>query len=163
MAPASDGVHLETHDTFQCPPCLLYTEQGLTNFCQRTVKNLRYIHLCQIVFLANIYYCWCFGRFILFYCFVIFQDGDSLCSSGCLVIHSKDQAGLELRDSPASASWMLGHVPTLPTHPPFGGGEQLNKKMKTCFSLQLYKSSRPQPDLTPGAIVGPRENHFWRG
>ena len=37
-----------------------------------------------------------------------FFDRVSLCSSGCPGTHSVDQAGLELRNSPASASRVLG-------------------------------------------------------
>jgi hypothetical protein len=37
-----------------------------------------------------------------------FQDRVSLCSSGCPRTHSVDQAGLELRNLPASASQVLG-------------------------------------------------------
>jgi hypothetical protein len=36
------------------------------------------------------------------------QDRVSLCSPGCPGTHSVDQAGLELRNPPASASQMLG-------------------------------------------------------
>ena len=39
---------------------------------------------------------------------LVFQDRVSLCSSGCPGTHSVDQAGLELRNSPASASQVLG-------------------------------------------------------
>jgi hypothetical protein len=42
---------------------------------------------------------WCFVLF----CFV-FQDRVSLCSPGCPGTHFVDQAGLELRNLPASAS-----------------------------------------------------------
>jgi hypothetical protein len=38
------------------------------------------------------------------FCFVLFQDGVSLCSPGCPGTHSVDQAGLKLRNPPASAS-----------------------------------------------------------
>jgi hypothetical protein len=44
--------------------------------------------------------------FILFFCF--FRDRVSLCSPGCPETHFVDQAGLELRNLPASASQMLG-------------------------------------------------------
>jgi hypothetical protein len=45
--------------------------------------------------------------FVLF-CFVLFfRDRVSLCSPGCPETHSVDQAGLELRNSPASASQVL--------------------------------------------------------
>jgi hypothetical protein len=38
----------------------------------------------------------------------LFQDRVSLCSPGCSGTHSVDQAGLELRNPPASASQVLG-------------------------------------------------------
>jgi hypothetical protein len=47
-----------------------------------------------------------FWFFVLF-CFV-FRDRVSLCSPGCPGTHSVDQAGLELRNPPASASQVLG-------------------------------------------------------
>jgi hypothetical protein len=43
----------------------------------------------------------------LFFAFV-FRDRVSLCSPGCPGTHSVDQAGLELRNPPASASRVLG-------------------------------------------------------
>jgi hypothetical protein len=43
------------------------------------------------------------------FCFVfVFRDKVSLCSPGCSGSHSVDQAGLELRNPPASASGVLG-------------------------------------------------------
>jgi hypothetical protein len=47
-----------------------------------------------------------FGNF--FFCFLVFRDRVSLCSPGCPGTHSVDQAGLELRNPPASASQVLG-------------------------------------------------------
>jgi hypothetical protein len=44
---------------------------------------------------------------LLLFCFV-FQDRISLCSPGCPETHSVDQAGLDLRNPPASASQVLG-------------------------------------------------------
>jgi hypothetical protein len=44
----------------------------------------------------------------LFVLFLFFPDRVSLCSPGCPGTHSVDQAGLELRNSPASASQVLG-------------------------------------------------------
>jgi hypothetical protein len=45
----------------------------------------------------------------LFVClFLVFRERVSLCSPGCPGTHSLDQAGLELRDPPASASQVLG-------------------------------------------------------
>jgi hypothetical protein len=46
--------------------------------------------------------------FSLFFCLFGFQDRVSLCSPGCPGTHSVDQAGLELRNLPASASRVLG-------------------------------------------------------
>jgi hypothetical protein len=40
--------------------------------------------------------------------FMVFRDRVSLCSPGCPVTHSVNQAGLETRESPASASSVLG-------------------------------------------------------
>jgi hypothetical protein len=45
---------------------------------------------------------------LFFVCLFVFQDRVSLCSLGCPGTHSVDQAGLELRDPPASASHVLG-------------------------------------------------------
>jgi hypothetical protein len=39
---------------------------------------------------------------------LVFQDRISLCSPGCPGTHFVDQAGLELRNLPASASRVLG-------------------------------------------------------
>jgi hypothetical protein len=49
----------------------------------------------------NFWFC-----FVLF-CFV-FRDRVSLCSPGCPGTHSEDLTGLKLRNSPASASQVLG-------------------------------------------------------
>jgi hypothetical protein len=46
----------------------------------------------------------CFGFGFLF----VFRDRVSLCSPGCPGAHSVDQASLELRNPPASASKVLG-------------------------------------------------------
>jgi hypothetical protein len=43
-----------------------------------------------------------------FFFFLDFRDRVSLCSSGCPGTHSVDQAGLKLRNPPASASGVLG-------------------------------------------------------
>jgi hypothetical protein len=44
----------------------------------------------------------------LFFCFLVFRDRVSLCSPGCPGTHFVDQAGLKLRNPPASASQVLG-------------------------------------------------------
>jgi hypothetical protein len=46
--------------------------------------------------------------FCLIVLFFVFRDRVSLCSPGCPGTHSVDQAGLELRNPPASASQVLG-------------------------------------------------------
>jgi hypothetical protein len=46
--------------------------------------------------------------FFVFFFFLVFRDRVSLCSPGCPGTHSVDQAGLELRNPPASASQVLG-------------------------------------------------------
>jgi hypothetical protein len=49
----------------------------------------------------------CFLLFVFDF-FLVFQDRVFLYSSGCPGTHSLDQAGLELRNPPASASQVLG-------------------------------------------------------
>jgi hypothetical protein len=49
--------------------------------------------------------------------FFVFWDRVSLCSPGCPGTHFVDQAGLELRNLPASASGDLG-LKACATHPP---------------------------------------------
>jgi hypothetical protein len=46
--------------------------------------------------------------FFFFFFFLVFRDKVSLCSPGCPETHSVDQASLELRNLPASASQVLG-------------------------------------------------------
>jgi hypothetical protein len=46
--------------------------------------------------------------FLLFFSYFRFQDRVSLCSPGCPGTHFVDQAGLELRNPPASAFQVLG-------------------------------------------------------
>jgi hypothetical protein len=45
---------------------------------------------------------------LFFFLFLVFRDRVSLCSPGCPGTHFVDQAGLELRNSSASASQVLG-------------------------------------------------------
>jgi hypothetical protein len=47
------------------------------------------------------------AQFLIFL-FLVFQDRVSLCSPGCPGTHFVDQACLELRNPPASASQVLG-------------------------------------------------------
>jgi hypothetical protein len=46
--------------------------------------------------------------YLFIYLFLVFRDRVSLCSPGCPGTHFVDQAGLELRNPPASASQVLG-------------------------------------------------------
>jgi hypothetical protein len=46
--------------------------------------------------------------FLLLFFFLFFQDRVFLCSPDCPGTHTVDQAGLELRNLPASASQVLG-------------------------------------------------------
>jgi hypothetical protein len=48
----------------------------------------------------------CLLCFLVWFCFV-FPDRVSLCSFGCPGTHFVNQAGLELRDLPASVTWVL--------------------------------------------------------
>jgi hypothetical protein len=58
------------------------------------------------LFLVFLFVFWGFG---LGFFFLVFRDRVSLCSPGCPGTHSTvDQAGLELRNPPASASQVLG-------------------------------------------------------
>jgi hypothetical protein len=64
----------------------------------------------------------CFSRSSCFwFWFLVFRDRVSLYSPGCPGTHSVDQAGLELRNPPASVSWVLGlkECATTPGHPVF--------------------------------------------
>jgi hypothetical protein len=56
------------------------------------------------------WFMFCFG-------FLVFRDRVSLCSPGCPGTHSVDQAGLELRNLPASASQVLGLKTCVPPRP----------------------------------------------
>jgi hypothetical protein len=50
----------------------------------------------------------CFSFFFFFFFFGFSRDSVSLCNPGHPGTHSVDQAGLELRNLPASVSQMLG-------------------------------------------------------
>jgi hypothetical protein len=50
------------------------------------------------------------SAFFFFFSFLVFQDRVSLCSPGCPGTHFVDQAGLELRNLPASASQTIPFI-----------------------------------------------------
>jgi hypothetical protein len=56
-----------------------------------------------------------FGVLFWFVLVLVFWGRVSLCSPGCPGTHSVEQAGLELRDPPVSASHMLGLKVCAPT------------------------------------------------
>jgi hypothetical protein len=53
------------------------------------------------------WFLFCFVFVFVFVC-LFFRDRVSLCSPGCPGTHFVDQAGIELRNPPASASQVLG-------------------------------------------------------
>jgi hypothetical protein len=54
-------------------------------------------------------FCFVFVVVVLFFVFLVFfRDRVSLCSPGCPGTHFVDQAGLELRNLPVSASRVMG-------------------------------------------------------
>jgi hypothetical protein len=62
--------------------------------------------------------------------FFVFQDGVFLCSPDCPGTHFVDQAGLQLRYPPASASGVLGlkACTTTPCHP-----KHLRRLLNSCW------------------------------
>jgi hypothetical protein len=55
-----------------------------------------------------LFFCFFVVVVFLFFFFLVFRDRVSLCSPGCSGAHFVDQAGLKLRNPPASASRVLG-------------------------------------------------------
>jgi hypothetical protein len=72
----------------------------LLDFCCYFVS---FLHLQKDLFFKKFNLIW----FFVFVCFV-FRDRVFPCSPGCPGTHSVDQAGLELRNPPVSASQVLG-------------------------------------------------------
>jgi hypothetical protein len=56
----------------------------------------------------SLFVCFVFVLFLFVFCFLFFRDRISLCSPDCPGTHSVDQAGLKLRNLPASAFRVLG-------------------------------------------------------
>jgi hypothetical protein len=65
-----------------------------------SARELRLLSTCHHASLSA----WSIYLSFFFFFFLVFWDRVSLCSSGCPGAHSVDQAGLELRNPPASAS-----------------------------------------------------------
>jgi hypothetical protein len=91
-------------------------------------SNLTFLYVCLFVF-----------GFCLFVCLFVFQDRVSLYSSGCPGTHFVDQAGLELRNPPASASQVLGLKACATTHLTLNhiseGVNQLLQVVLACWHL----------------------------
>jgi hypothetical protein len=74
------------------------------------------------------------GLFLFFVVVVVvFRDRVSLCSPGCPRTHAVDQAGLELRNPPASASQVLG-LKACTTTP--GANIVNNEELKSCKVME---------------------------
>ena len=69
--------------------------------CKRSLSKLESSSSDLVIFVS-----WFkpFDLFFFFFFFLVFQDRVSLCSPGCPGTHFVDQAGLGLRNPPASAS-----------------------------------------------------------
>jgi hypothetical protein len=91
-----------------------YYSFDLSFFMAKDSKHffLMYFWLFVLLHLKSVCRVYLLIYFILFflfiYLFIYFWDRVSLCSPGCPGTHSVTQAGLELRNSPASASQVLG-------------------------------------------------------
>ena len=73
--------------------------------------NLRVILICISLMTKTFEHFVCLfvlGVFLVCFLFCFFRDRVSLCIRGCPGSYSVDQAGLELRNLPASASQVLG-------------------------------------------------------
>ena len=83
--------------------------------------------------------------FFFFFFFLIFRDRVSLCSPGCPGTHSVDQAGLELRNPPASASQVLG-LKAWATTPRLKNYFMCMGVLPACMSLAAYKGQKRASD-----------------
>jgi hypothetical protein len=101
--------------------CLLYGHQVPQIFLSLPSQNWDYRHALTFCLFGLVW----FG--------FVFWDRVSLCSPGCPGTHSVDQAGLELRNLPASASRVLG----LKAHTTTPG---LHLVLCICSCVQWHKS-----------------------
>jgi hypothetical protein len=85
----------------------------LVNIQECTLIQLNFIFAedgnqnCMYVRQASYQMIYIFFFVVVFLLLLFFPDRVSLCSPGCPATHSVDQAGLELRNLPASASQVL--------------------------------------------------------
>jgi hypothetical protein len=113
-------------------------------------------------FLFFFFCCCCLvGWFFCFVLSLVFRDRVSLYSPGCPGTHSVDQAGLELRNPPASASRALG-LKACPTTPgPWKA--QLVKRLVNKHKVLLWSSEPlwncPGVEACSVCLVG----WFWLG
>jgi hypothetical protein len=100
-------------------------------------------------------------HFFLFwgFCFVLFfQDRVSLCSPGFPGTHFVDQAGLQLRNLPASASQVLG-LKALRHHHPAQRHSKLSPKSN--FSFSLFISSSDAIQNPKHVFLGTLDSHHF--
>jgi hypothetical protein len=95
----------------------------------------------------------------LFFVFVfVFRDRVSLCSPGCPGTHSVDQAGLELRNPPASASQVL-ELKECATTP---GLQRLLKELAPNILFNREKPSSERMSNLLDHTAGSRQMHLER-
>jgi hypothetical protein len=101
----------------------------------------------------------CQSFFLPFFVFVfvfVFQDRVSLCSTGCPGTHTVDQAGLELRNPPASASQVLGLKACATTTWPVSLSKHKNKQStKKSTSLLLAIKKKNALEFAEYCVVSP--------
>jgi hypothetical protein len=89
--------------------CIYYIKYLYNTIHLHIILHCIYTPLLYIIYYVSRFLFVCFLFFCLFVClFFVFWDRASLCSPGCPGTHFVDQAGLELRNLPASASRVLG-------------------------------------------------------
>jgi hypothetical protein len=103
-----------------------------------------------LFFWSFVLFCFVLFCFVLFcFCFV-FRVRVSLCSLGCPGTHSEDQAGLKLRNPPASASQVLGLkacATTAQQHDSFDPSEEQwkTKQIKKETTKYIHSNELRQP------------------
>jgi hypothetical protein len=100
-------ISLDPHEEHRIVPIFLYLSQiwGVRGIFF-IVVILTGVRLHVLFFFLFLFFLR--GGVLFCFCFLFFQDRVSLCIPGCPGTHSVDQAGLQLRNSPASASRVLG-------------------------------------------------------